>query len=182
MFCLRRCDGGHHRCRSAVRGRRLHPRLPGRADDARRQDHPDLRGHQSDSACGDVAGVVALAADRGQRPTKADPGRIRSSTTTKLTLSIAIRVATATRRVCVGEPALDLRCAPARPMPVLSQVTPAPNWQSLSLLLVEDDRADILRSYKLRANAYVTKPVDLDQFMVRQIDEFFLQVVKLPGV
>ncbi len=41
---------------------------------------------------------------------------------------------------------------------------------------------DILRSYKLHANAYVTKPVDVDQFMsaVRQIDEFFVQVVKLP--
>ncbi|WP_241384085.1 response regulator [Rhodococcus sp. CH91] len=42
---------------------------------------------------------------------------------------------------------------------------------------------DILRSYKLHANAYVTKPVDLDQFIraVRQIDEFFVQVVRLPG-
>lgn len=41
---------------------------------------------------------------------------------------------------------------------------------------------DILRSYKLHANAYVTKPVDLEQFMtaVRQIDEFFVQVVQLP--
>ncbi|MFJ6697666.1 response regulator [Streptomyces sp. NPDC091272] len=41
---------------------------------------------------------------------------------------------------------------------------------------------DILRSYKLHANAYVTKPVDLDQFIsaVRQIDEFFVTVVKLP--
>jgi CheY-like chemotaxis protein len=43
---------------------------------------------------------------------------------------------------------------------------------------------DIVRSYKLHANAYVSKPVDLDQFIsaVRQIDEFFLQVVRLPGV
>ena len=42
---------------------------------------------------------------------------------------------------------------------------------------------DILRSYQLHANAYVTKPVDLYQFMraVRQIDEFFVQVVRLPG-
>ena len=42
---------------------------------------------------------------------------------------------------------------------------------------------DILRSYKLHANAYVTKPVDLDQFMkaVREIDEFFVQVVRLPS-
>ncbi|RJL24453.1 response regulator [Bailinhaonella thermotolerans] len=41
---------------------------------------------------------------------------------------------------------------------------------------------DILRSYKLHANAYVTKPVDLDQFLsvIRQIDEFFVTVVKLP--
>ena len=41
---------------------------------------------------------------------------------------------------------------------------------------------DILRSYQLHANAYVTKPVDLDQFMgaVRQIDDFFVQVVRLP--
>jgi CheY-like chemotaxis protein len=41
---------------------------------------------------------------------------------------------------------------------------------------------DILRSYKLHANAYVTKPVDLDQFIgaIRQIDDFFVTVVKLP--
>jgi CheY-like chemotaxis protein len=41
---------------------------------------------------------------------------------------------------------------------------------------------DILHSYKLHANAYVTKPVDVDEFMtaVRQIDEFFVQVVRLP--
>ena len=38
-----------------------------------------------------------------------------------------------------------------------------------------------MRSYKLHANAYVTKPVDLDQFInaVRQIDAFFLQDVRL---
>jgi CheY-like chemotaxis protein len=41
---------------------------------------------------------------------------------------------------------------------------------------------DVLRSYKLYANAYVTKPVDFDRFIevVRQIDEFFVTVVKLP--
>jgi DNA-binding NarL/FixJ family response regulator len=39
-----------------------------------------------------------------------------------------------------------------------------------------------MRSYRLHANAYVTKPVDLDQFMaaIRQIDDFFLTVVRLP--
>jgi CheY-like chemotaxis protein len=41
---------------------------------------------------------------------------------------------------------------------------------------------DILRSYRLHANAYVTKPVGFEQFMhvIREIDEFFVQVVRLP--
>jgi CheY-like chemotaxis protein len=45
----------------------------------------------------------------------------------------------------------------------------------------EADR-DILRSYELHANAYVTKPTDYERYMemVRQIDEFFVTVVKLP--
>ena len=50
------------------------------------------------------------------------------------------------------------------------------------VLTTSSAEEDILQSYKLHANAYVTKPVDLDQFMsaVRQIDEFFVQVVRLP--
>jgi CheY-like chemotaxis protein len=41
---------------------------------------------------------------------------------------------------------------------------------------------DIMRSYQLHANAYVTKPVDFDRFIsvIRQIDVFFVSVVKLP--
>jgi CheY-like chemotaxis protein len=41
---------------------------------------------------------------------------------------------------------------------------------------------DILRSYQLHANAYVTKPVDFERFIavIKQIDEFFVSVVKLP--
>ncbi len=41
---------------------------------------------------------------------------------------------------------------------------------------------DILSSYQLHANAYVTKPVDFDNFIwaVRQIDDFFVSVVRLP--
>jgi CheY-like chemotaxis protein len=50
------------------------------------------------------------------------------------------------------------------------------------VLTTSSAEEDILRSYELHANAYVTKPVDLDRFInaVRQIDEFFLQVVRLP--
>ncbi|MEU2160988.1 response regulator [Streptomyces chengbuensis] len=41
---------------------------------------------------------------------------------------------------------------------------------------------DILRSYRLHASAYVTKPVDLEQFIaaIRKIDDFFVTVVRLP--
>ena len=67
VLCLRRGHGGDHRRRAVVRRRRLHHRLPGRADDARRQDHPDLRGHQPDSAGRDGARAARLGA--------IDPGR-----------------------------------------------------------------------------------------------------------
>jgi CheY-like chemotaxis protein len=50
------------------------------------------------------------------------------------------------------------------------------------VLTTSSAEEDVLTSYKLHANAYVTKPVDVDQFMraVRQIDEFFTQVARLP--
>lgn len=51
------------------------------------------------------------------------------------------------------------------------------------VLTTSEAEEDILRSYKLHANAYVTKPVDFERFIevVRQIDDFFVTVVKLPG-
>ena len=41
---------------------------------------------------------------------------------------------------------------------------------------------DILRTYDLHANCYITKPVDLDQFIevIKSIDDFWLTVVRLP--
>jgi CheY-like chemotaxis protein len=50
------------------------------------------------------------------------------------------------------------------------------------ILTTSEAEEDILRSYDLHANAYVTKPVDFDRFIevIRKIDEFFVTVVKLP--
>ena len=52
----------------------------------------------------------------------------------------------------------------------------------LVVLTTSDSQDDIARSYDLHANAYVTKPVGLESFLtaVRQIDDFFLTVAKLP--
>jgi two-component system, chemotaxis family, response regulator Rcp1 len=49
------------------------------------------------------------------------------------------------------------------------------------VLTTSQSEQDILQSYQLRANAYVTKPVDLEQFltMVKSIEGFWLEVVKL---
>jgi CheY-like chemotaxis protein len=50
------------------------------------------------------------------------------------------------------------------------------------ILTTSASEADILRSYLLHANCYITKPVNLDGFLtvVKSIDSFWLSVVKLP--
>jgi two-component system, chemotaxis family, response regulator Rcp1 len=50
------------------------------------------------------------------------------------------------------------------------------------VLTTSADEEDIMRSYNLHANCFVTKPVDLQQFMkvVRSIGDFWFTVVKLP--
>jgi len=50
------------------------------------------------------------------------------------------------------------------------------------ILTTSQSDEDIMRSYALHANAYVSKPVDVERFMdvIRQIDNFFVTVVQLP--
>jgi DNA-binding NarL/FixJ family response regulator len=50
------------------------------------------------------------------------------------------------------------------------------------ILTTSASEEDILRSYRLHANCYITKPVDLDGFLkvVKSIDNFWLSVVRLP--
>ena len=50
------------------------------------------------------------------------------------------------------------------------------------VLTTSEAEEDVLRSYRLHANAYVTKPVDFERFIdiVRRIDDFFVTVVRLP--
>jgi CheY-like chemotaxis protein len=79
---------------------------------------------------------------------------------------------------------LDLNLPKYDGRQLLEKVKSDPELSHIPVVVLTTSSAeeDILRSYKLHANAYVTKPVDLDQFMnaVRQIDEFFVQVVRLP--
>ena len=67
---------------------------------------------------------------------------------------------------------------------MLAEIKEDPELRSIPVVVLTTSQAeeDVLRSYHLHANAYVTKPVDFDRFIevVRQIDEFFVSVVKLP--
>ncbi|MEV7680153.1 response regulator [Streptomyces sp. NPDC088341] len=80
---------------------------------------------------------------------------------------------------------LDLNLPKYDGRQVLERIKTDPDLAPIPVVVLTTSSAeeDILRSYKLHANAYVTKPVDLEQFIsaVRQIDEFFVTVVRLPG-
>jgi CheY-like chemotaxis protein len=78
---------------------------------------------------------------------------------------------------------LDLNLPRKDGREVLEEIKADPALRSIPVVVLttSDADEDILRSYDLHANAYVTKPVDFDQFIqvVRQIDDFFVTVVKL---
>ncbi|MCM6774168.1 response regulator [Nocardia sp. CDC159] len=80
---------------------------------------------------------------------------------------------------------LDLNLPKYDGREVLGKVKADPALAHIPVVVLTTSAAeeDILRSYQLHANAYVTKPVDLDQFIaaIKQIDEFFVQVVRLPS-
>jgi two-component system, chemotaxis family, response regulator Rcp1 len=50
------------------------------------------------------------------------------------------------------------------------------------ILTVSQAEEDILKSYELYANCFITKPVDLDQFIkiVKSLEDFWFTIVKLP--
>ena len=80
---------------------------------------------------------------------------------------------------------LDLNLPRKDGREVLAEVKADPNLKRIPVVILTTSRAeeDVIRAYDLHANCYVTKPVDLVQFMkiVAQIDEFWVKVVTLPG-
>jgi CheY-like chemotaxis protein len=79
---------------------------------------------------------------------------------------------------------LDLNLPRKDGREVLAEIKGDPQLRTIPVVVLTTSHAeeDVLRSYQLHANAYVTKPVDFERFIevVRQIDEFFVTVVKLP--
>jgi CheY-like chemotaxis protein len=80
---------------------------------------------------------------------------------------------------------LDLNLPKRDGRQVLEEVKADPDLRRIPIVVLTTSEAeeDVLRSYDLHANAYVTKPVDFDRFVevIRQIDDFFISVVRLPG-
>ncbi|HUJ08195.1 MAG TPA: response regulator [Streptosporangiaceae bacterium] len=80
---------------------------------------------------------------------------------------------------------LDLNLPRKSGHEVLAEIKSDENLQRIPVVVLttSETEEDILRSYHLHANAYVTKPVDFNRFLtvIRQIDEFFVTVVRLPA-
>jgi CheY-like chemotaxis protein len=79
---------------------------------------------------------------------------------------------------------LDLNLPGRNGSQVLADIKGDPDLRRtpVVMLTVSGAEEDVLRSYDLHANAYVTKPIDLGSFLeaIRKIDEFFISVVRLP--
>jgi CheY-like chemotaxis protein len=79
---------------------------------------------------------------------------------------------------------LDLNLPKKDGRAVLAEVKTDPALKRIPVVVLTTSSAeeDVLKAYDLHANAYVTKPVDLQQFMkiVALIDEFWISVVTLP--
>jgi chemotaxis family two-component system response regulator Rcp1 len=79
---------------------------------------------------------------------------------------------------------LDLNLPKKDGREVLEEIKNSPMLKSIPVVILTTSasEADILRSYRLHANCYITKPVDLNGFLdvVKSIDSFWLSVVQLP--
>ncbi|WP_307868285.1 response regulator [Umezawaea beigongshangensis] len=80
---------------------------------------------------------------------------------------------------------LDLNLPRMDGREVLAEIKSDHSLRSIPVVVLTTSSAeeDVLRSYDLHANAYITKPVDVDAFTraVRQIDEFYTTIAKLPS-
>lgn len=80
---------------------------------------------------------------------------------------------------------LDLNLPRKDGREVLAEIKTDEKLKCIPVVILTTSQAeeDILRSYRLNANCYIAKPVDLDQFMkiVQTIEAFWLTIVKLPA-
>ncbi len=80
---------------------------------------------------------------------------------------------------------LDLNLPKKDGREVLAEIKDDPELKRIPVVILttSEDEKDIYRAYDLHANAYVKKPVDLDQFMkiVEAVEDFWLSVVRLPS-
>jgi chemotaxis family two-component system response regulator Rcp1 len=80
---------------------------------------------------------------------------------------------------------LDLNLPKKDGRQVLAEIKEDPDLKRIPVVIITTSKAeeDVLKSYNLHANCYVTKPLDLDQFItvVQSIEQFWLTIVKLPN-
>jgi chemotaxis family two-component system response regulator Rcp1 len=80
---------------------------------------------------------------------------------------------------------LDLNLPKKDGREVLSEIKSDPDLRLIPVVILTTSEAeqDIIKTYDLHANCYITKPVDFDQFIsvIKLIEDFWLNIVKLPS-
>ena len=80
---------------------------------------------------------------------------------------------------------LDLNLPKKDGREVLAQIKGNPNLKLIPVIILTTSAAerDIVKTYELNANCYITKPIDLEEFIgvVKLIEKFWLALVKLPS-
>lgn len=80
---------------------------------------------------------------------------------------------------------LDLNLPKKSGRDVLFEIKQDPGLMNIPIVVLTTSKADedVVETYQLRANCFITKPVDLDKFIhvVQQIESFWLSIVSLPG-
>jgi len=80
---------------------------------------------------------------------------------------------------------LDLNLPKMSGGEILAEIKADEGLKSIPIIILTSSKAeeDIVKSYQLHCNCYITKPVELDEFLrvVKSIEEFWLSLVKLPA-
>ncbi|WP_285501188.1 response regulator [Actinokineospora sp. NBRC 105648] len=154
-------------------------------------DHTTARGDSTDDAAAPFD-VLLVEDDEGDVIMIREALEARGTSTTLHVVHDGVEAVAFLRRAEAYHDAprprlvlLDLNMPRKDGREVLAEVKADPDLAAIPVVVFTTSaaQADVLASYSLHANAYVTKPTDLDEFMsaIGKIDDFFAATVRLPA-
>ena len=180
--------GDGHRARRLQENRRA-PRRHASSPLRARRRAPRFRSHLPSSSCaGGRLMIEILLVDDSEADVRLTDRGARERRRSRNTIHVAYDGESALEFLRRPGPA-PARSDPARPQPagmdgreVLAEIKGDPALAIIPVVILTTSRAeeDIVRTYQLHANCYITKPVDLNQFIrvVQSIEDFWFSVVR----